>query len=126
MSKPFVDTNVIVYANDPRAELVHTGGGVVSTHVLCEFSSAALTKLRQPVDEVLRHVAALERLTIVVLTPAIILRGVELSGIYRISFWDACILAAAEFAECDLVYSEDLNPGQLYAGIPVVNPFTSR
>lgn len=43
---------------------------------------------------------------------------------YRMSFWDASILAAAESLECYTVLSEDLNAGQYYANIKVMNPFT--
>ena len=42
---------------------------------------------------------------------------------FRINYWDAAILAAVRLAGCTLVYSEDLNPGQDYDGVRVVNPF---
>ena len=43
---------------------------------------------------------------------------------YNISFWDACIVTAAEHANCDVILSEDLNTGQFYSGIATENPFT--
>ena len=42
---------------------------------------------------------------------------------FRISYWDAAIIAAAKELGCDMVYSEDLNHGQVYDGVKVINPF---
>ena len=52
-------------------------------------------------------------------------RGLELQFRYQIDYWDASILAAAEHAQCSVLLSEDLNPGQLYANVRVENPFAS-
>ena len=43
----------------------------------------------------------------------------------QISFWDAAILEAARVAGCREVLSEDLNHGQDYDGLVVINPFAS-
>jgi len=40
-----------------------------------------------------------------------------------LSFWDALILATANWADVPILYSEDLNHGQLYGGVRVLNPF---
>jgi len=42
---------------------------------------------------------------------------------HQTSYGDAAILAAAASAGCTELYSEDLNPGQSYDSIRVVNPF---
>ncbi len=42
---------------------------------------------------------------------------------FQVSYWDAAILAAAKRMGCHTVYSEDLNDGQIYDGVTVVNPF---
>ena len=48
----------------------------------------------------------------------------ELQFRYQIDYWDASILAAAaESAQCHVLWSEDLSPGQLYATVHVENPF---
>jgi len=49
--------------------------------------------------------------------------AIEVSQRYRISHWDATILAAAEALGARTVYSEDLNNGQSYGQVKVVNPF---
>ena len=49
-------------------------------------------------------------------------RATEISDLARISFWDALIVASAEEVDADELLSEDLNEGQVIAGIKVVNP----
>lgn len=134
-SRIFIDTNVVVYANDSRdstkqssasermAEIMRAGTGVVSTQVLQEYASVAITKLRQEDAIVLRVLRLLETLEVVQATPALVRRAVELRKVYQVGFWDAGIIAAAEQADCDLILSEDLSAGRFYGGIRVVNPF---
>jgi predicted nucleic acid-binding protein len=42
---------------------------------------------------------------------------------FQISYWDAAIIEAARCADCETVLSEDLNDGQDYGGVRVLNPF---
>jgi len=49
--------------------------------------------------------------------------AIERSERFGISYWDAAIIAAAEALGTDTVYSEDLNAGQRYGRVRVVNPF---
>src|SRR5690348_12741685 len=57
------------------------------------------------------------------ITPATVIRASEISEVWKISFWDGMIIAAAEQDEAWELLSEDLNPGQLIAGVRIVNPF---
>ena len=41
----------------------------------------------------------------------------------EIAYWDAAIVTAAKQMGCQTVYSEDLNSGQNYDGVTVINPF---
>ena len=137
MKKSFLDTNLIVYANDARtaekqtraievvARAMRDGTGVISTQVMQEYAVVAGSKLRQDPDTILRQLMLLETLEVVEITPALIRRGLELQFRYQIDYWDASILAAAEHAQCSVLLSEDLNPGQLYANVRVENPFAS-
>ena len=102
------------------------GTGVISTQVMQEYAVVAGGKLRQDPDAILRQLLLLESLEVVQITPALIRRALELQFRYQIDYWDAGILAAAEYARCHVLWSEDLNPGQLYAMVHVENPFTSR
>lgn len=138
MNKVFLDTNLIVYANDSRdgqkqaqaIDLVSTamrdGTGVISTQVMQEYAVVASGKLRQDPDTILRQLLLLETLEVVQITPALIRRALELQFRYQIDFWDAGILAAAEHSRCQALWSEDLNPGQLYTTVRVVNPFVGQ
>lgn len=137
MAKVFLDTNVIVYANDERQGPKHVRAidvvdhamrrqeAVVSTQVLAEYVDAATRKLSQETEAIVHQLVLLESHEVVQVTPALIHRGVELQNRYMINFWDATIIAAAEYANCTTLLSEDLNPGQLYATVRVENPFAS-
>jgi predicted nucleic acid-binding protein len=65
----------------------------------------------------------LESLEVIHQSPVQIRRAVEIMHLYKIGFWDACIISNAEHANCTEIYSEDLNPGQFYSGMQIVNPF---
>jgi predicted nucleic acid-binding protein len=135
MKRSFIDSNLVVYANDCSSgakqeqaitliqELMTSQTGVISTQVLQEYAQVATNKLGQDSAVVLRQLRLLENFRIVPLTGKTVRRAVEIQTSYQISFWDANIIAAAEAADCDRILSEDLNAGQLYAGIEVVNPF---
>lgn len=43
---------------------------------------------------------------------------------WQISYWDAAIVEAARALECDEVLSEDLQHGQNFGGVRVVNPIS--
>jgi len=135
MARSFIDTNILVNANDRRdprkqdiaiavvGDLMANGLGVISTQVLQEYAAVALNKLGQAADVVARQLLLLEQLEVTAVSPGMVRRAVELRGFYAINYWDACILAAAESTNCERVLSEDLQAGGLYSGIRVVNPF---
>lgn len=57
------------------------------------------------------------------LTPATVIRASEICEVWRLSFWDGMILAAAEQSDASLLLTEDLSHGSQVAGIEIVNPF---
>jgi predicted nucleic acid-binding protein len=131
-----LDTNVLIYGwdgKDKRKQAIARGlirravigEGLVSLHLLSEFSSVLLHKMKPPIPaaEVL---AALDSLAAIRLAPsgfAIVRRAVEASQTYGIHFFDSLVVASAERAGCTRIYTEDLNAGQVYFGVEVVNPF---
>ena len=135
MSKAFIDTNVVVYANDAADTAKQntaislitralTGSwGVVSTQVMMEYVAVASNRLGQPRDAVTRQTFVLERLEVVPVSPEIIRNGLEFAAQYQLSFPDGVILAAAHAGRCDVLYSEDFAAGRRYAGIEARNPF---
>ncbi|HKK48304.1 MAG TPA: PIN domain-containing protein [Alkalispirochaeta sp.] len=133
--KSFVDTNIIVYANDRAdsakqelslavtAELIRSGRGVISTQVLMEYSAVAIRKLGQSRAAITRQTIVLERLEVVGVTAELIRTGHQLAEEHSLSFWDGVIVAVAAAARCDRILSEDFDPARLYAGMAVVNPY---
>jgi predicted nucleic acid-binding protein len=55
--------------------------------------------------------------------PSLIRTAIAVSQRYRIHYWDGAILAAAESLGAEIVYTEDLNHGQSYGSVRVINPF---
>ena len=76
-----------------------------------------------PADEIRRLIQDYSSWEIVVNTPASILQGLDIEARYKISFWDALIIQAAESSGAATLYSEDLADGQNYGSVRVVNPF---
>ena len=135
--RTFIDTNVLVYRYDNRdpikqlraQELLKTGIGnetaVVSAQVLGEFFTTVTRKIQNPLsaDDAQAAVDLISTLSVVSLDLALVRRAISTQRRYGISYWDALIVVAAESAGCTRILSEDLNSGQAYNGIVVVNPF---
>src|SRR5690242_4658869 len=119
-AKCFVDTNILVYAHDRLAgekhqcalELVESiwnaGNGVISTQVLQEFCVTIRQKSEHPLslDDTFRVVKQYLAWTVVVNSPSAVLHAIEIEARYKIRFWDALILHAAEQAGAEILYSE--------------------
>jgi predicted nucleic acid-binding protein len=134
--KYFVDTNILLYAHDPSAgakrdrarqvveHLWQTGQGVLSTQVLQELCFNLRRKVAIPlnVDEIRQLIQDYLSWEVVVNTPESVMRALEIEVRYKISFWDALVVQAAESSGAAVLYSEDLAAGQKYGGIRVVNP----
>jgi predicted nucleic acid-binding protein len=137
MSGPdFLDTNVFVYAYDVSApekqriaqDLVRravSGEILTSSQVLAEFEATLLHKMtpRTAPEDVLGVLDALGAIRIITPDGDLVRRGVEARAKYGLHFWDGLIVAAAERAGCERIWSEDLNAGQSYFGVEVQNPF---
>ena len=131
----FIDSNVALYALDPRDERkreiaerllvdeLNRRSLVVSSQVLVEFANGALAKLRVPEAVVKQQVRFLATGQLVTVDERIVVAAIELRQQYQLSFWDACIVAAAQHAGCEILYTEDLNHGQVYGTVRAVNPF---
>lgn len=137
--KYFVDTNVLIYAHDSSQGVKHdragklvqhlwiTGEGVLSTQVLQELCINLRRKIAKPVtlDEVRRLIEDYLNWEVVVNTPESVLQALDIEAQYKISFWDALVIQAAESCGAAVLYSEDLAPGQTYGAVRVVNPFAT-
>src|ERR1044071_6115475 len=117
----FFDTNVLLYllsedqAKADRAEELLATGGVVSVQVLNEFASVASRKRAMTWTEIkdavepLRMTLRVEPVTVETHSSAL-----RIAERYNISFYDALIVAAAELSRCTVLYSEDLQHGQIF------------
>ena len=61
--------------------------------------------------------------TVLPVSLELILASVQIRRRFQVSHWDASIIAAALELGCTTLYSEDLNHGQNYDGVRVMNPF---
>jgi predicted nucleic acid-binding protein len=134
----FLDTNVILYADDRSAgakrlraiellrDVVGKGVAVLSTQVLQEYFAVATRKLRVPPEVARSKVDALAQLDVVLIRPEIIVAAIDLHRLYALSFWDALIVKCASVAGCTRVFSEDMQHGALVDGVVIVNPFATH
>jgi len=135
MTAAFVDTNVLLYADDihapakrKRAESLIkqiTGArcGHVSMQVLQEYFAVATQKLRLGADLAQKRVARYSQFEVVVLEPVDLLAAIDLHRDHQFPIWDALIIRAALISHCETLYSEDMQNGQRIDGLTIVNPF---
>jgi predicted nucleic acid-binding protein len=132
----FLDANVLIYSYDisdlHKREVAQSlvrkalaGGMVTSTQVLGEFTAALLHKVvpRAELEKLTTALDALAAIPVIATDADMVRRAVEVHARYGLHFYDSLIVAAAERAGCERIWSEDLNSGQLYFGITVQNPF---
>ena len=132
----FLDTNILVYAatSDPSEgckrktalALIEREEFALSAQVLQEFYVTVTRKLERPLtsDQAMEWLEQLEAFPCMPVDAALVKIAVEISERYRISYWDGAVVAAAGRAGANILYSEDLNDGQDYDGVRVVNPFS--
>ena len=130
----FFDTSVLMYllssdaAKSDRVEALLADRGTISVQVLNEFAAVAIRKLKMPLPEVrevldtIRAVCDVETVTIETHD-----RALAIVERYGFSLYDSLLIAAALIADCKVLYSEDLQHGQLIdRQLRVVNPFSTR
>ena|ERR1041385_1822000 len=136
--RTFIDTNVLIYAHDVDAKAQHEAAkrilrelwsertGVLSTQVLQEFYVNVTRKIPNPISkDSARMVVNNYAVWCVDTTPAEISMAFQIEDASRIGFWDALIIASALKSSAVRILSEDLNSGQMIAGIRIENPFAS-
>lgn len=135
----FVDTNILLYAisTDP-GEAAKSGVAIkhldstdvaLSVQVLQEFYVQATRSSRTGRLSHQQALALIEswlRFSIQETTVEVLRAALETSQRFQLSYWDAAIIEAARALGCTEVLSEDMNAGQNYGGVRVVNPFLAR
>jgi predicted nucleic acid-binding protein len=135
-AEAFLDTNILLYAlvpdrtlpHDPRAEIAEellARGGVVSVQVLSEFCDVASRKLGKSWSDLSRLLVSIETLCgrALPLTAELHNAAVAISARNRFRIYDSTIVAAAVAAKCAVLYSEDMQHGQVVDGVRIENPF---
>ena len=131
MPGSFFDTNVLLYvaSGDPgkadRAEELIGAGGMIGVQVLNEIANVARRKMGLSWTETRAFLTMIRGLLPVQpLTIDIHEAGVGLAERYGLSIYDAMIAASALDADCDTLWSEDMQDGIVLDGrLRIVNPF---
>ena len=137
-AREFVDANVLVYAFDASAgpkkaaaegllsSLWETGTGCLSVQVLQEFFVTVTGKVTHPLptEEAADRIRELATWRVFAPTANDVLGAIALHKQAQLSFWDAMVVRAAAEMGCTVLWTEDLNDGQVLQGVRVRNPFT--
>jgi predicted nucleic acid-binding protein len=128
----FFDSNLLIYAmvsgdrRRERAQQLVAKGGVISVQVLNEFVAVARRKMRMPWQDVIE---ALHAVRILFPSPMAITidthqQALVIAERYGYRIYDALIVASALEARCAILYSEDLQDGQVIdQTLTIRNPF---
>lgn len=131
----FLDTNVLVYAvgagpserakRDRARALIRQDRFGTSAQVVQEFYVTVTRKLKPPLPP---HIAArwvdrLARMPFVPTDAVLLKTAIIRAEAWKISYWDAAIISAAEALSATTLFTEDLNDGQFYGGVQAINPF---
>ncbi|MBN1147019.1 MAG: PIN domain-containing protein [Anaerolineales bacterium] len=133
----FVDTNILLYAHDRSAgqkheiarrlveELWQTRQGCLSLQVLQEFYFNVTQKIPRPLECNLARqiISDLAHWRLHIPGVEDMLQAIDVQQVYQLSFWDAMVLNSAAQLGCKHLFSEDLNHGQVYGEVQVINPF---
>ena len=135
----FFDTNILVYAVDPRdsrkqniaCELLSHAldvnhDGAISVQVLSEFANILLGKFQLSPERAEAFVSHFYPLLRTEVTADMVRNAMFIKREYGIQYYDALIVAAAEKLGCHEIISEDFNSGQMYHGMVAINPFEQR
>jgi predicted nucleic acid-binding protein len=135
--RDFVDANILVYAFDSSAgrkqraaqalleRLWESNTGCVSVQVLQEFFVTVTKKVAKPLpaEDAKARIREFAAWRVFAPKPDDVLAAIDLHTQANIGFWDAMIVLAAAESECDVLWTEDLNDGQLLRGVQIRNPF---
>lgn len=135
--RQFVDTNVFVYAYDKGngikqklarkliTNLWENCRGYVSIQVLQELYVTMSKKVSIPLSPgtASQIIADLSAWNHHVPDAGDVLEAIKIQQRYGISFWDAMIVNSAWKTGCNVIWTEDLNSGQVYGNVTVYNPF---
>ncbi len=136
--KCFLDSNLLIYSIDEKdpskrehvqkfldeIDTIHVP--VISTQTIGEFFNVSTRKLRIPKENSMILCNLLkDKYPIYEISVENVYHALKISRQTQFSYWDSLILAVAIDTGCTIVYSEDLNAGQIIEGVKIINPFAS-
>jgi predicted nucleic acid-binding protein len=133
--RTFLDTNILVYAEDESEPVKRKKAvalilehkrqrtGVVSLQILQEFFNAVTRKLKLDAGVARYKVEFHSRFVVGEPTVPDILAAIDIHRLHSFSFWDALVLRMAKQTGCRVLLSEDMQHGQEFDGVKIVNPF---
>src|ERR1017187_3402047 len=134
----FLDTNIFVYSFDRSAAVkarkatqlirkaLTTQKGIISYQVVQEFFNVALRKFSQPMKaaDAEQYLGTVFRpLLSVHSSQSLYAQALHLQAKSGLSWYDSLIVSAALQAQCDFLFTEDLQHGQRFGSLQVTNPF---
>ena len=137
MSPQFLDTNVLLYAYDPGAEdrhlaaselvlrLARSRQAAISVQVMQEFYVNAVSKIARPlgIEQAIQRLQAFSRWSVHSPLAGDVIQASKLADRHQLSFWDAMIVRSALYLDCEILWTEDLNHGQVIESLQIRNPF---
>lgn len=127
----FLDTNVLLYllssdwAKADRAEQLMHEGGTINVQVLNEIANAARRKMGIAWPKIFAFLELVrELMTVRPVTLEIHQTGLALAERHRFAIYDSMIVAAALHADCQTLWSEDMQHGMMVGTrLRIANPF---
>jgi len=129
----FLDSNILIYSysiTEPEKQtiarrLISQNNSFISTQVLQELTNTVTRKFKfnYKVAQAAIHECC-QNNNLHINTGQSILKACELADRYGWSFYDSLIVSSALECECLVLYSEDLQNGQIVDGrLKILNPF---
>ncbi|MGB8425939.1 MAG: PIN domain-containing protein [Desulfobacterales bacterium] len=139
-AKVFVDTNVLVYSRDASepqkqeqaaawmAHLWRTKTGRLSYQILQEYYITVTAKLQPGLDpeSARQEIRALLAWRPIVLDDRVMENAWHVQDNFKVSWWDALVVSAAQLTDCRYLLTEDLQENQMFGSLRVTNPFKEQ
>jgi len=136
-TKVFVDTNVLVYTRDASESekqqqaiawmtyLWTSQTGRLSFQVLQEFYSTVTQKLHPGMDlqSARNDVQSLFAWHPIDVSADTIQGAWLIQDRFKLSWWDALVISAAQIADCRYLLTEDFQENQVFGNVHVIDPF---
>jgi len=133
INKIFIDTNILIYAyseterekKERVLSLLENEITCLSTQVINEFIWVMHGKFNVDIKSLKLITDNLfEMYQVSLIKNSTIAKAIDIVLQYKLSYWDSLIVASSVESNCGILYTEDLQHGQVINGsLSVLNPF---